>query len=106
MIRRALAAGALLLTVACQRPEVVTRLVPTPVAVPCPEPPILDWPALPLDAVNENTPAGEVAKAYVASIRILKGRLAQALLLLNGYREQTPKTVILPPPANPTEPRP
>jgi len=83
-----------LLFVSCARPEPVVRLVPTPVAVPCPEPPVLTWPALPLDAVNEATPPGAVAQAYVASIYVLKGRLAQALALLNGYRETSPRTEI------------
>lgn len=82
----------LCLLTACQKPETRVVTVQVPVAVPCPEPPILVWPDLPTSHVTQATPDGEVAKAYVATIWTLKGRLAEALSLLNGYRIKTPKT--------------
>lgn len=80
--------------VSCQKPETRIVTVQVPVAVPCPEPPLLLWPDLPTAHVTASTPDGEVAKAYVASLQVLKGRLAEALTLLNGYRTATPKTTV------------
>lgn len=88
------AALLLCLLAACKAPETRIVTVQVPVAVPCPEPPLLLWPDLPLSHITASTPDGEVAKAYVASIQILKGRLAETLALLNGYRTSTPKTTL------------
>jgi len=82
---------ALAFLVGCHRP---VQVVPAPVAVPCPEPPVLTWPPLPVESIQPGTPGGAVAQAYLASLYILKARLAEALALLNGYRTATPPTTI------------
>jgi len=85
------AALCLLALTACYRP---VQVVTAPVAVPCPEPPALAWPPLPVDAIGPGTSASAVVQAYVVSLSILRGRLAEALALLNGYRTTTPTTQI------------
>lgn len=80
-----------LLLVGCKRPDPgVERLV----MVPCPEPPVLLWPDLPTDHITATSSREEVALAYVQTKAILKGRLAEAYTLLNGYRAKTKKTEI------------
>lgn len=79
---------------ACQKPETHIVTVKVPVAAPCPDPPVLFWPDLPTSRITKDTPDGEVAKAYASTVWLLRGRLAEALALLNGYRTTTPKTTI------------
>lgn len=88
------AALLLCLLVGCVKPETRIVTVQVPVAVPCPEPPLLLWPDFPIQHITASTPDGEVAKAWVASFLIAKGCMAQYLALLNGYRTSTPKTTI------------
>ncbi len=64
-----------------------------PLAV-CPEPPPLLWPDLPTDHLTSASTPEEVVRAYAVTKSVLKGRLAEALTLLDGYRTKTPKTVI------------
>jgi hypothetical protein len=87
-------AAALLCVAGCRAPEVRTVEVKVPVAVPCPEPPILLWPVLPTDQITPETSDAEVAKAYAAERLYLRGLLAEAYAILNGYRFKSTRTVI------------
>ena len=84
----------LMLLAGCRGPSTGYRLAEVPVAAPCPDPPPLPWPRTPLQDLTAASTPSEVARAYAQAILILKGRLAQALALLNGYRSQTPLTEI------------
>lgn len=68
----------------CRRIEFVE--VPRTVVIPCPEPPPVSMPDLPIYHLEADATPDQVAKAYAASIVILKGHLLQAHALLNGYR--------------------
>ena len=76
-------AGSLL---ACSyRPSVVK----VPVAAPCPAPPELVRPHLPAADLNAYTPPGEVQKALLGSLEVLRGYAAELEKLLDGYRPGT-----------------
>ena len=62
-----------------------------PLAV-CPEPPPLYWPVLRTQSLTLQSTDAAVARAYAVDLHTLKGRLAEALTLLNGYRTKTPPT--------------
>lgn len=73
----------------CRPQRVVYQRVEVPIPVPCPEPPYLAWPVLPIANVSAATPPAEVAKAYALSVQILQAHLWQAYRLLDGYRVKT-----------------
>jgi len=72
------------LCVACVRPQ--------PLPVPCPEPPVLTWPADPVDALSPQSSDADVVRAFAASRLIYRARLEEALRLLDGYRTHSPRT--------------
>jgi hypothetical protein len=96
----------LLLATGCSAPRVVYQRVEVPIAVPCPEPPPLALPDLPIFHLNKphipqdptNAVAereyqkafgefqAEMAKAYVSSLVITLGKLREAIAILDGYR--------------------
>ena len=75
-----------LLTVGCCPPKVVLQRVEVPVAIPCPQPPYLAWPDLPIYHLDRYTSPAEQARAWADSTVILTSTLKQALRLLDGYR--------------------
>jgi len=75
----------------CQKPSVRYEI---PVSVPCPEPPVLIWPVLPAELINQESTDADVVRAHLASKVILEGRLAEALTILNGYRVKTLPTTV------------
>lgn len=60
-----------------------------PIAAPCPVPPVIARPALPIAQLNEQSTPDQVARAYAATVEILMGYARQLETLLNGYREET-----------------
>lgn len=59
-----------------------------PVAIPCPEPPVVVIPTDPVEALADNASLGDIAKAYRVS-RLQWRRLALDLCnQLNAYRRQ------------------
>ena len=78
----------------CVKPEVRYVTVKVPVAVPCPEPPVLFWPDLPTKRLTAESTEAAVVKAYVATLWLLQGRLAEAYTILNGYRATSQTTTV------------
>lgn len=78
----------------CRPPEARYITVKVPVAVPAPEPPILPWPELPTQSITADSTEAAVVKAYVATLWLLQGRLAEAYTILNGYRTASQPTIV------------
>lgn len=57
-----------------------------PVAVPCPPPPAVARPALPIADLIAESPPDAVMRAYAATVQTLMGYARELELLLNGYR--------------------
>ena len=81
-------------SLACKAPEIQYVTVKVPVAVPCPDPPVLFWPDLATKRLTKESTDGQVAQAYASDLWLVTGRLAEALAILNGYRTTSPKTSI------------
>lgn len=62
------------------------EMVQVPVAVPCPPPPAVQRPHLPIAELKPASPANQVMRAYAASVEVLKGYALQLEKLLDGYR--------------------
>lgn len=82
-----------LLCAGCKEPRVIYQRVEVPIAVPCPEPPYLAWPDLPIDHMDRYQTPAEQAKAWVLSVEILRATLWQSIRLLDAYRVKS----LLPP---------
>lgn len=68
------------------QPPVTETLIP--VAVQCPEPPLIEFPSDPVDSIEITTPVADIVKAYRIS-RLQWRRLAIDLSnQLNAYRKQ------------------
>lgn len=67
-------------------PHAVTATLP--VAVPCPPPPVITRPALPLAQLTATSTPDAVMRAYVASVTLLQGYARQLERLLDGYRSE------------------
>jgi hypothetical protein len=59
-----------------------------PVPIECPEPPLLPLPQLPIASLKAGAPPAEVAKAYAASVQVLKDAVKERELLLDAYRSR------------------
>ena len=79
-------------TIGCRTPEVVYQRVEIPIPVPCPEPPVLLWPDVPVHRLTPSSTPRETVEAYAKSVILLENALWQALIVLDGYRDKTPKT--------------
>ena len=62
--------------------------VDTPVALPCPPPPIAVRPALPISQITRDSPPASVLRAYVATVEVLMGYSLSLETLLSGYKEE------------------
>lgn len=89
-MRALLILSLLALPFGCKEPRIEYREVKVPIAVPCPEPPPLAWPDMPLYHMERYTTDGERAKAIMLSVEILQSTLWQSFRLLDGYRTSTP----------------
>ena len=78
----------------CCKPEIRYVKVQVPIAIPAPEPPVLPWPDLPTQQLTPKSTDEAVVRAYVATIWVLRGRLAEAYAILNGYRTTSQPTPI------------
>lgn len=76
--------------VGCKEPRVVYQRVEVPIAVPCPEPPPMAWPDLPIYHLERYKTAPEQAKAWALSVEVLQAMLWQSFRVLDGYRTTTP----------------
>lgn len=68
-------------------PQPLPERVLVPVPVECPQPEVPPRPALPLSEINEDAPASEVARAYAASVEVLKAYAKQLEALLGERRD-------------------
>lgn len=75
----------LLLLPACSH---VPRTVEIPVAVPCPSPPPVVRPELPIDSLTERSTAPEIVRAYVITVQKLIDYSRELETVLDGYRQK------------------
>lgn len=79
----------MLLLVGCSPREIV-RYEPVevrvPVAVPWPEPPVLERPVLPIETLPASASPADVLRAYVASALLLMAYVEELEALLDAYR--------------------
>lgn len=64
----------------------VPKSVEIPVAVPCPPPPEIVRPHLPILDLSPESPPDNVIRAFAASIEVLAGYAAELETILSGYR--------------------
>lgn len=83
----AVALAIVLLAGGCAHRPPQTVTVQGPVAVPCPPPPIVNRPALPLSDLTPESGPDAVMRAYAASVAALMGYAAELERLLDGYRQ-------------------
>lgn len=57
-----------------------------PVAIPCPQPPVLTRPCLAIQDLHGAEQPGEVIKAYVLTVEQLRGYAVELETIINGYR--------------------
>ena len=84
----------LLLVAGCAPQEIVrteTVEVLVPVATPCPAPPGVRRPALPLAALDSTSAPADVMRAYVSSAWLLAGYAEELEILLDAYRSEEEK---------------
>jgi hypothetical protein len=79
----------LLLCLGCAHAPVVVK---EPVAVPCPAPPAIARPHLPIASLRRDDPPAVVMKAYAASLEALSGYARELEAILQGYRHETTST--------------
>lgn len=79
----------LLLCLGCAHaPQVVN----VPVAVPCPAPPAIARPHLPIASLRKDDPPAAVMRAYAATVEALSGYARELEAILQGYRHETTST--------------
>lgn len=61
-------------------------IVQVPVAVPCPPPPVVSRPHLPIADIKRGDGEAALIKAYAATVEALKGYAEELEALLDGYR--------------------
>lgn len=83
MIWAVLALAMLLPLVGCASSPVRAQI---PVAVPCPPPPAVARPALPIAELTAESQPDAVMRAYAATVEALMGYAGELELLLDGYR--------------------
>ena len=76
----------LLVLVACRAPHVEIQRVDVPVVVPCPAPPPLQRPALPIASLPPRPTHDALVKALAASIAVLQGYARELEAVIDGYR--------------------
>lgn len=90
---KALSIIAFIALAGCSGPREVVRYEPmevlVPVAVPCPHPPPIERPVLPLARIDQASTPDQVMRAYVSSTYLLMGYAAQLEELLRAYRQPT-----------------
>lgn len=60
--------------------------VEVPVAVRCPSPPTLKPPALPIATLRDDSDSVQTARAYAATVELLKAAVAERDAILDSYR--------------------
>jgi len=76
----------------CARPVVVQE-VRVPIPVPCPEPPAVVRPTLPIFKIPKDAPPSEVVRAYAVSFQLLIGYAESLETILDGYRVGVAKEI-------------
>lgn len=67
-------------------------IVQVPVAVPCPPPPAVSRPHLPIADIRRGEGEAALIKAYAATVEALKGYAEELEALLDGYRVDVDKS--------------
>ena len=67
-------------------------IIQVPVAVPCPPPPVVSRPHLPIADIKKDDGEATLIKAYAATVEALKGYAEELEVLLDGYRVDVDKS--------------
>lgn len=71
----------------------VPRTVEVPVALPCPPPPPVVRPTLPIDSLTGTSASSDIVRAYVVTVQKLIDYTRELETLLDGYRrDHEPET--------------
>lgn len=84
-MKHLLLCATLILLPACTH---VPRTVEVPVAVPCPPPPPVARPTLPIDRLTGSSTSAEIVRAYVVTVQKLIDYARELEILLDGYRSE------------------